>query len=646
MRLLPLCLLCLLLAPLAFAQVDANGPKRIPGPGIALTDTERDRLARGVENLRQEIDSLDATLAPAQRILLPDVEIFHKAVDWALRYNEFYSNRDITYASRLLELGRERAAQLRAGQAPWLTATGMILRGHRSALDGSLQPYSILVPANASRERPSLLVFLLGRNERRTELAYFAEREAAPPPVVPAGSLVLIPYGRFCNATKMAGEVDVMESLAAVRAQYNVDPLRIAVGGFSMGGGSTWHLTAHYPGLWCASTPGAGFAETPAFSKALEPGKPVRTEAEKILWNLYDATQYAANFSAVPTVAYSGEIDAQIQAADIMEKAMAAEGLTLERLIGPQTAHKYHPETLKTLIARMETLIAQGREPRPAAVRFTTYTLRYPQSAWVRVEGLERHWQRSDVDAHLSGDGSVTLTTKNITALSLPGLTPSRVTVDGQSLTLPPGAKTRSPRFARHDGQWRLADDTPALRKRPGLTGPVDDAFMEPFLFVRPTGKPLNKDLGDWVESELSAAVTLWRGLYRGDVRVVSDQELTPELIATHHLVLWGDPSSNRVLAQALPGLPLRWSAKQLEFGGKSYDARHHAPVLIYPNPLNPQRYVVLNSGVDFRSEGSLSNALQTPKFPDWTILDLREPPNPRWPGKIVDSGFFDEAWK
>ena len=44
------------------------------------------------------------------------------------------------------------------------------------------------------------------------------------------------------------------------------------------------------------------------------------------------------------------------------------------------------------------------------------------------------------------------------------------------------------------------------MRKRPGLTGPVDDAFMEPFLFVRPTGRPFNPEVGAWVEGELTAA--------------------------------------------------------------------------------------------------------------------------------------------
>ena len=43
--------------------------------------------------------------------------------------------------------------------------------------------------------------------------------------------------------------------------------------------------------------------------------------------------------------------------------------------------------------------------------------------------------------------------------------------------------------------------------------------------------------------------------------------------------------------------------------GTAMFDAAHHVPVLIYPNPLNPKRYVVLNSGFTFREYDYLNNA-------------------------------------
>lgn len=649
MRLPSVFLASLLVTAVAAAQAPSlpPPPKRIPIPGLTLTDTERAELTAGAAALRRELDALAGELSGDARLstLLPDVEIFHKAVDWALRYDEFMAPKEIAYARTLLQQGAQRIAALRAKQAPWLTATGLVLRGHRSSLDGSIQPYGLVVPESLPRSTTAtpLLVWLLGRGEKRTELAFLAEREAGPPQVTPKHTLTLVPYGRFCNATKFAGEADVMEALAAVRAQYRVDPLRIAVAGFSMGGGSTWHLATHYPGLWAAASPGAGFAETPIFTKASAPNKEVRPAWEQLLWRQYEATGIARNLFNVPTLAYAGEKDGQKEASDLMEKAMAGEGLKLERFIGPDTAHKYHPETKEALTKGLEALLARGRDAVPREIRFSTYTLRYPESAWVRIEGMGKHWERADVLAKFSDPQTLTTETKNVTAVAFSGTGASQVVIDGQSFPLPGPAA----RFIRYDGQWTAAAaEDRVLRKRPGLTGPIDDAFVESFLFVRPSGRPFNPELGTWVESELTHARNLWRDVFRGDARIKSDREITDADLARHHLVLWGDPSSNALLARIIAQLPLQWDAKTVTFRGQAYPASHHAPILIFPNPLNPQRYVVLNSGIDFRADGYGNNALQTPKLPDWAIIDLRTPPGPRWPGKVVDAGFFNEEWK
>src|SRR5262245_10834010 len=91
-------------ASLAFATLvsaqtptSAPPPKRIPIPGITLTDSERSELTAGAGKLRVEIDALAKELAGNATLLalLPDAEIFHKAVDWALRYDEFMAPKEI-----------------------------------------------------------------------------------------------------------------------------------------------------------------------------------------------------------------------------------------------------------------------------------------------------------------------------------------------------------------------------------------------------------------------------------------------------------------------------------------------------------------------------------------------------------------------
>jgi hypothetical protein len=148
------------------------------------------------------------------------------------------------------------------------------------------------------------------------------------------------------------------------------------------------------------------------------------------------------------------------------------------------------------------------------------------------------------------------------------------------------------------------------------------------------------------VSAEQQHAITEWRRHFRGDAQVREDKDVSDADIAASNLVLWGDPGSNRILARIADKLPVQWTADALVVGGKRYPAGTHAPVLIYPNPLNPRKYVVLNSGFTFREFDYLNNARQIPKLPDWAVVDTSTPPDDRYPGKIVTAGFFDEDWK
>ena len=173
---------------------------------------------------------------------------------------------------------------------------------------------------------------------------------------------------------------------------------------------------------------------------------------------------------------------------------------------------------------------------------------------------------------------------------------------------------------------------------------------MDLFVMVKPSGRPMNSKTAEWAEKEMKHAITHWRSQFRGDAPVKSDTDIKDEDIKNSNLILWGDPASNaflRHIAEFADKLPVKWTKDGLEFGGKKYDAATHLPILIFPNPLNPRRYVVLNSGFTFsRACASGTNSLQTPKLPDWAIVDTTVPPDDKFPGKIVDAGFFDEQWR
>jgi hypothetical protein len=535
--------------------------------------------------------------------------------------------------------------------------------------------------ATQSISRP-LYLWFHGRGDTLSEVNFINGRLKAKRDFATADAFELHLYGRYCNASKFAGEVDAFEALADVQRRYAIDPKRIVCMGFSMGGATAWHMTAHHPGLWAVGSAGAGFAETAIYAKVDDAKKEPPAPWERKMFTLYDSTVVAANFGNLPFIAYSGEIDPQKQSADMMDKAMAEAGLKVEWLIGPGVGHKYEPETKKELSKRIDAYVAKGREVMSPHVRFQTYSLRYNQCKWITLDALEQHWERAEIDATLVDEGTFRIKTKNLTAftIQLPAgpapldkTHPPRVVIDEQELVGPAVREGWTAVFKKADGKWERGEpvgiasirgDFPPLnpahalsahgpdgpraelRKRHGLQGPIDDAFMDSFIFVRPTGKALNDKVGAWAQSELDRAIVEWRKVFRGDVRVKDDQAITTDDVKNANLVLWGDPGSNTLLARMLPKLPIQWTKDKLTLGAQSVSAADHAPILIFPNPANPQRYVVLNSGFTFRMGAKTSNSLQTPKLPDWAVIDLKTPPDDKWPGKVVEAGFFDESWQ
>ena len=74
---------------------------------------------------------------------------------------------------------------------------------------------------------------------------------------------------------------------------------------------------------------------------------------------------------------------------------------------------------------------------------------------------------------------------------------------------------------------------------------------------------------------------------------------------------------------------------------------------MIYPNPLNPKKYVVLNSGHTFHEkEFAAFNYLLFPRLGDWAVMRLTpgaevwKPGATAFPEEAVRAGYFNEQWQ
>jgi len=566
-------------AAAALGSVDETIALSIPPRGVDLP-------ADVVAALEARCAAVEARLeAFAEHDLYSDVAIVPKAVRFALKYHEFNDQRPVVQrwldtgvegpsgkaltperqaeleamlakmpsatqaADDCLELAEGRLDELEQGASPvsWAEQTavvsapyehGCVVRGYTSVVDGTPQPYGLELPAEMPPQRQPvpLYVWLHGRGAASTDVHFIRERMRSRGGMAPSdGGIVLHPFGRQCIGYKSAGAIDVLHAIEDVKTKYPIDPDRIVLYGFSMGGAGSWSIGAHYPDLWAAVQPGAGFAETfhfyddesrPQDGPSGEYGEPnlpapegpihgsvhVRDlpSYEVKLWGEGDATAYTRNLFNVPVIAYSGENDRQLQASRIMEEAYENEGMHLPHIIGPGMGHAFHPDTKNELMVRLEAEVRKGRNTNPDSISLQTRTLRYNKCHWLTIDALGEHWVDARLDAErvdythsttLSANTQLVVSASNVTAFSAApflDMHGATIIVNGQVVAEPAGLEQPITKamFVLNGGSWEWIPPTAAglppappmgngLQKAHLLQGPIDDAFLDPFIVVR-----------------------------------------------------------------------------------------------------------------------------------------------------------------
>ncbi|MEZ6031776.1 MAG: prolyl oligopeptidase family serine peptidase [Planctomycetaceae bacterium] len=600
--------------------------------------------------------------------LLADVGLFHKAVVWALRYDTPLTPNDELLVTRALTTGLQRAEALAANQPDWTTQKGKVLRGFVSAVDGSTQPYGVIIPECYDGTRPMRLDVVLHGSSKpvgSSELRFGARFDPGSEDNRPAPDVDFIelhPLGRVENCYRWAGETDVFEAIEAVCRNYRIDRDRIVLRGMSMGASGTWHLGLKHPDRFVAIGPYCGYVDTHRFSETPVPGfikvGPLTAHQESGL-HMLDSVDYAANAAVVPAIAAIGDQDVFFQAHVIMGEAFAREKLPFVNLISPGTGHVIDPTTHAEQLRRIGEYAVKGLNHAKPHLRFVTWTLKYNRCHWLEVLALKQHYVRSELIAHVAENGSIEIDEPtNITQFAIhpPMLrnAGARLKIGGKEINL--RHRESALVFGLRNGAWQFVgarSEVESTGKRPGLQGPIDDAFCTPFLCVRGTGKPWNAEVNVWASASLRRFEYEWARYMRGELPVKNDTDVTEADVREKHLILFGDPGSNSWIARALPKLPVSWTREDVRVQGVTYSATNHAPVLICASPLAANRYVVINSGHTFHEkEFAAFNYLLFPRLGDWAIIETlpaseqREPTSPTLPEKVIRAGYFDEQWQ
>ena len=597
-------LAALLIVTWAFAQVDqAEDGERLQQLQLAIA--------------RAEIACREESSA-ACRVNLPVAQLKLKKA--RLRTERGYSGAG--GSSDDIRLGMRLAEMAEAGEVYQPPRSVLTELAYVAANDGSVQPYYVFVPRDYDASRPwPLVVFLHGYVPSITVLDPWVLSDEVCRIAEANGCLLMLPYGRRNSDFQGAGEVDVFDSIAHMREVLNVDPRRIYLSGVSMGGMGAWTIGLRNPGVFAAIAPISG--QTDMFRwwgwnrSAFPPWKQFLVD-----WD--NAINMAPNARGQDFLVQHGEKDTLIPVVESrsMAAAVQALGIPIGYYEFPGASHYIYWET-----ECYENAWTWSKDftldPSPKHISFVCYSLNYNRCFWLTVRELQRWGSPATVDAQVTEGGSrLEVGTENVAILEvdtrtcpMPTASHYQVTTGGRSLLLPPLPDGRI--IVQVGPRFEPAGDWPPM-KRKGLCGPCEDVLNTPFIVVQGTAGDLRqtqevaRQVGTWMQE--------WDDFADGAARVCTDGELSQTDIDRYNLVLFGTPETNSVLRRIADKLPIRIDDHRYTLGESTWQGSALGLVMCYPNPLKPDRYVLIYSGELYGRKLSANHKYDL--LPDFVVFD------------------------
>jgi predicted esterase len=200
-------------------------------------------------------DALAAAVSSAQY----RISLFDLARASEINFDRIDFREQLKEATSMLEL-------LGAGKHPFEARRGEFKKAYRSKVDNTLQPYQMFVPAAYDKsKRFPLVVALHGMGGDENSYLQGYGQGAFKVEAEKHGYIVACPKGRKPASMYIGdAEKDVIDVIAEVRRDYNIDPDRVYLTGHSMGGYGTWSVAMNHPDVFAALAPVSGGANNPA----------------------------------------------------------------------------------------------------------------------------------------------------------------------------------------------------------------------------------------------------------------------------------------------------------------------------------------------------------------------------------------------
>ena len=543
-----------------------------------------------------------------------------------------------------------------------------------SRIDNSCQYYAILPPENYNEDSSYALIMTChgAGVKARGQVKAYTQKDWA---------FVVAPTNRrrFGFDWQDWGRLDFLEVLEDVKKNFKIDTDRIYLTGHSMGGHGAWHIGMTHPDIFAAMAPSAGWTSfqlyVPWFLQKSELfAHPDLIKYRDMVLRQDNPLLFLENAYNLPIYILQGGVDDNVPPIQARMFCKYLTNLGYDYLYN-EVEGKGHWWNIDStpgtdcvdLKEMMGFLKSKVRNTYPEHIVFKTSDIDHSNQAyWVRIDELEDIYQDGMIDIRktgMMGDYTVFSTappirflvkTSNIDGFTIildDSLIPNRLLgekvgfeINGQKLNFD-YKEICEISFHKDNNRFKIAKQkSRGLTKQRGLYGLIKKAYFEPFILVYGTTGDSSSTENNLHQARMQSYTWWYRA--NGFVEVLPDTEVTEKIIKNYNLVLFGNPVTNSILKWISYRLPLH-----IEEGRVIVDRDtirgDLCLVEIYPNPLNPEKFVLLYSATTKRAEkliGLFSTLYAGAGLPDFLVYD-KSALKYGW-GGVKAAGFFDKDWK
>jgi predicted esterase len=478
-----------------------------------------------------------------------------------------------------------------AGKKGSVRANGFTRLTYIDPVDNTPQFCRAFIPINYNpKQKWPLVVMLHGYNGDNPVYVNWWSIDQRHNSVTDKFPIIYIePHGRGNTSYKGIGDQDILKCIELAKQKFNIDEDRIYLKGESMGGGGTWNVGTRHPELFAAIAPVYGGWDYHVGMNEKDIAK--LSEHERFNNEANSALLHADALLTTPVFVSHGDNDKSV---DINNSRYLVK--TLQRWGYDIRYHEYPGfghEGIEYYDQLIPWFLEHKRNADPVKVRVRSADLKYASAHWLKVTQLDNPNTIVAAEAEVLINNTIKLSTENVLEVEL---TPSVKLIDPKKAVNVIWNVNDIRETRVINGKIILQDKSYSplpLHKNPKIAGMISDIQTTPFAVVIGTisNDSLIKKL---VNRKAQEFINYWKNWQKYEPRIFKDTELSEADMKKYSLILFGSAEANLVTKKLSDKIPLKISSEEIEITGKKFPAKNACITMIYPNPLNAERYVLV----------------------------------------------------